>query len=141
MNLKITKTHNKPYIRSRRFWAIAFWFYLGILLVISLSAYMRVIPTEIAQFPHYDTVLHFLLIGIAAYLSHLAFNKRLIQILNISLPLNPIIVFGVRVLDEIVQKFTPQRSADWVDLVADLCGIIVFTFLAHKTPLRQAGNK
>ena len=128
-------------MKSRRFWVIAFWFYLGILLTISISAYLRVIPTEISQFPHYDTVLHFLLLGIAAYLSHLALNKRQIDFFNIPLPLAPLIVFLFCILDEIIQKFVPYRSADWLDLAADLCGIIAFTFLAQKTPINQSVRK
>jgi hypothetical protein len=128
-------------MKSRRFWIIAFWFYLGILLTISMSAYLRVIPTEISQFPYYDTVLHFLLLGITAYLSHLALNKRQIHFLNISLPLAPLIVFFFCIIDEIIQKFVPYRSADWLDLAADLCGIIVFTFLAQKTPINQSIRK
>jgi polysaccharide biosynthesis protein VpsQ len=128
-------------MKSRRFWVIAFWFYLGILLSISMSAYLRVIPTEISQFPHYDTGLHFILLGIAAYLSHLALNKRQIRFLKISLPLAPLIVFLFCIIDEIIQIFVPYRSADWVDLAADLCGIIIFTFLAQKTQINQSVRK
>jgi VanZ family protein len=101
-------------------WVFAFWLYLGILLCISLSAYLRIIPTEIKQFPHYDTVLHFLLLGIAAYLSHQALNKRQFSIFNINLPLAPFIVFFFCIIDEIIQSFVPYRSADIGDLMADL---------------------
>ncbi|MGB3636558.1 MAG: hypothetical protein WBA39_03065 [Rivularia sp. (in: cyanobacteria)] len=43
---------------------IAFWFYIGIIVSISISAYLKIIPNEIKQFPYYDTILHFLLIDI-----------------------------------------------------------------------------
>ncbi|WP_416242475.1 VanZ family protein [Anabaena cylindrica] len=115
-------------------WVFAFWVYLGILLSISISAYLRIIPTEIAQFPHYDTILHFLLLGIAAYLSHQALNKRKFKIFNIPLPLAPFIVLLFSIIDEIVQSFVPYRSADIADLAADILGIIVFTWLAEKFP-------
>ncbi|MBW4604036.1 MAG: VanZ family protein [Calothrix sp. FI2-JRJ7] len=127
-------------MKSHRFWIIAFWFYLGILLAISISAYLKVIPTEIARFPYYDTVLHFVLLGIAAYLSHLALNKRQLHILGTALPLAPFIVFFFCILDEIIQKFTPHRSADIVDLIADVCGIIVFTYLAEHTSIRKTSQ-
>ncbi|MBD2665661.1 VanZ family protein [Richelia sinica] len=118
-------------------WVFAFWVYLGILLSISLSAYLRIIPTELAQFPYYDTILHFLLLGIAAYLSHQALRKRHIQILNISLPLAPLIVLLFCIIDEIIQSFVPYRSADITDLVADILGIIIFTWLAENFPRQQ----
>jgi hypothetical protein len=53
-------------------WVFAFWVYLGILLSISISAYLGTIPTKIAQFPNYDIIriCHLVLLGIAGYLSH-----------------------------------------------------------------------
>ncbi|MBW4688139.1 MAG: VanZ family protein [Komarekiella atlantica HA4396-MV6] len=116
-------------------WVFAFWVYFGILISISISAYLKVIPTEVAQFPYYDTILHFLLLGIAAYLSHLALNKRKIQFLNISLPLAPLILIFFCIIDETIQLFTPHRSFDLVDLAADLCGIVLFTWLAERHKL------
>jgi VanZ family protein len=115
-------------------WVFAFWVYLGILLSISLSAYLKIIPTQIAKFPHYDTILHFLLLGIAAYLSHQALKKRKFEIFNIPLPIAPFIVFIFCILDEIIQSFVPYRSADIMDFTADVVGIIVFTLLAEKFP-------
>ncbi|WP_042342405.1 VanZ family protein [Calothrix sp. PCC 7507] len=128
-------------MKSNRRWVLAFWLYFGILMSISLSAYLKIIPTELSQFPHYDTVLHFLLLGIAAYLSHLALNKRKIQILNINLPLAPFIVFFFCILDEIIQLLVPYRSADLVDLGADLCGIVLFTWLAEKQKLHKTEKR
>lgn len=119
-------------------WVFAFWVYLGILLSISLSAYLKIIPSEISQFPYYDTILHFLLLGIAAFLSHLAWNKRKIHVGNIALPLAPIIVVLFCVVDEVVQLFVPYRSFDVVDLIADLCGILLFTWLAERQNLHKA---
>ncbi|MBF2062947.1 MAG: VanZ family protein [Calothrix sp. C42_A2020_038] len=127
-------------MKAHRFWVVVFCFYLGILFAISMSAYLKVIPTEISQFPYYDTILHFLLLGLAAYLSHLAFNKRQLHIFGTAIPLMPFIVFLFCIIDEIIQKFTPHRSADIIDLIADVCGIIVFTILAEYTPIRKTSH-
>ncbi|QSJ17323.1 VanZ family protein [Nostoc sp. UHCC 0702] len=126
-------------MKANRRWVFAFWVYFGILMSISASAYLKIIPTEISQFPYYDTILHFLLLGIAAYLSHLALNKRKIQILNIYLPLAPLIVIFFCLVDEMIQFFVPYRSFDLVDLAADLCGIVLFTWLAERQGQRGAG--
>ncbi|AFZ58723.1 VanZ family protein [Anabaena cylindrica FACHB-243] len=115
-------------------WVFAFWVYLGILLSIFISAYLRIMPTELAIFAHYDTIMHFLLLGMAAYLGHQALNQRKFKIFNIPLPLAPFIVLLVSIIDEIVQSFVPYRSADITDLAADILGIIVFTWLAEKFP-------
>ncbi len=119
-------------MKSNRPWVIAFWFYIGLILSISLSAYLKIIPNEIKQFPYYDTILHFLLMGFSAFLGHLAFNKRKIKIFNFSLPLVPIIISFFVLFEECLQMFSPHRSFDLVDLAADFCGIILFTWLAER---------
>lgn len=125
-------------MKSNRFWVFAFWFYFGILMSISISAYLKIIPVELSQFPYFDTIMHFLLLGIAAYLGHLALNKPKIEIFNISLPLTPFIVIFFCIIDEILQLFSPHRSFDLVDLVADLCGVILFTWLAERQNLHKS---
>lgn len=125
-------------MKSNRLWVFAFWFYFGILMSISISAYLKIIPVELSQFPYFDTIMHFLLLGIAAYLGHLALNKRKVEIFNISLPLTPFIVIFFCIIDEILQLFSPHRSFDLVDLVADLCGVILFTWLAERQNLHKS---
>ena len=122
-------------------WIFIFWIYFGILMSISISAYLKIIPVEISQFPYYDTILHFLLLGTAAYLSHLALNKRKIKILNIYLPVAPLIVSFFCVVDEIIQLFVPVRSFDLVELAADLCGVVLFTWLAERQNLNNSEKK
>ncbi|MBD2680056.1 MULTISPECIES: VanZ family protein [Nostoc] len=125
-------------MKSNWLWVFAFWFYFGILMSISISAYLKIIPVELSQFPYFDTIMHFLLLGIAAYLGHLALNKRKVEIFNISLPLTPFIVIFFCIIDEILQLFSPHRSFDLVDLVADLCGVILFTWLAERQNLHKS---
>ncbi|MBW4424984.1 MAG: VanZ family protein [Nostoc desertorum CM1-VF14] len=125
-------------MKSNQRWVFAFWVYFGILMSISMAAYLRIIPTEISKFPYYDTILHFLLLGIAAYLGHLALNKRKIQIFNISLPLASLIVMVFCILDEMIQLLIPYRSFDLVDLGADLCGIVLFTWFAERQNLNKS---
>ncbi|MGF1933525.1 MAG: VanZ family protein [Nostoc sp. ChiQUE02] len=125
-------------MKSNQRWIFAFWVYFGILMFISMSAYLRIIPAKISQIPYYDTILHFLLLGIAAYLGHLALNKRKIQIFNISLPMASLIVIFFCIVDEVIQLFSPYRSFDLVDLAADLCGIVLFTWLAERQNLTKS---
>ncbi|MBK1986419.1 VanZ family protein [Sphaerospermopsis aphanizomenoides BCCUSP55] len=122
-------------------WVFAFWIYLGILLSIFISAYLRIMPTELAIFAHYDTIMHFFLLGIAAFFSHQALKKRKFKIFNITLPLAPLIVIFFCVIDEIIQSFVPYRSADIIDFTADVLGIIVFTWVAEKIPDERVQGK
>jgi polysaccharide biosynthesis protein VpsQ len=127
-------------MKSSRFWIFACWAYLGFLMFVSISAYLKLIPTEISQFPHYDTVLHFLLVGLAAFFTHLALKKRKVTLLNIPIPLAGILALGGRTIDETIQIFTPSRSFDLLDLGADLCGIILFLYLAEKVSIKKVSD-
>ena len=125
-------------MKTNRPWFIAFWFYIGIIISISVSAYLKIIPSEIKQFPYYDTILHFLLMGFSAFLGHLAFNKRKISIFNFSLPLVPIIISFFVLFEECLQILSPHRSFDLVDLAADFIGIVLFTCLAEIVKLSSS---
>lgn len=128
-------------MKSNRNWAIAFWIYIGIILSITISAYLKIIPNEIHRFPYLDTILHFLLMGFSALLGHLAFNKRKINIFNLSLPLVPIIISFVVLVEECLQRFSPNRSFDLLDLAADFCGIVLFKLLAEMIKIGSCEEK
>ncbi|MEM6402905.1 MAG: VanZ family protein [Cyanobacteria bacterium P01_D01_bin.116] len=127
-------------MKTNRPWVIAFWFYIGIILSISISAYLKIIPNEIEKIPHYDTILHFILMGFSAFLGHLAFNKRKINIFNIPVPFVPIIISIFVLIEECLQMFSPNRSFDLVDLAADFCGIVLFTLLAEIWKIKGVGS-
>lgn len=122
-------------------WVIAFWFYLGIIITIVVSAYLKVLPVKSSTIPFYDTIGHFVLIGFAAFLGHLALNKKNTIILGISMPLAPIYVGILTLIEECLQNFSPHRSFDLVDLAADFCGIVFFTWLAQKVKIHQPSEK
>lgn len=119
-------------MKPHRFWIIGFWLYLGILMIIIISAYLKILPVKSSTIPFYDTLGDFILIGIAAFLSHLALKKRRISYLNISLPLAPILVMILTVTEECLQILSPYRTFDLIDLASDFCGIVLFTWLAEK---------
>jgi len=122
-------------------WTIAFWFYLGIIITIIISAYLKVLPVKSATFPFYDTIGHFILIGLTAFFAHLAFNKKYANMLGFSLPIAPITVGILTLIEECLQHFSPHRTFDLVDLAANFCGIVFFTWLAEKIKIRQPSQK
>lgn len=123
---------------STKGWIFAFWFYFGILISISISAYLKIIPVQLAGIPYYDTIGHFILLGMAAFFGHLALKKRKLYVLTISIPLAPIIVGIFCVIDELLQILSPHRSPSFSDLIADLVGIAFFYFLAERINLKPA---
>ena len=108
-------------------WAIACFCYLAVLLGIVFLANLGMLPVrELAKIPHYDTIGHFFLYGIASYLSHRALAKRAIAIIGYPFPLGPTIFSIFTILEELLQQILPHRTFSLLDLSASLLGIIVF---------------
>jgi polysaccharide biosynthesis protein VpsQ len=123
---------------SNKGWVFAFWFYFGILITISASAYLKILPVKSSVIPFYDTIGHFVLVGLAAFFGHLALNKRRINCLNFSLPLAPSLVVICSGIDELLQRLSPNRSFDLTDLAANLIGILFFYWLAERWNLKKS---
>lgn len=107
-------------------------------MAISISAYLRIIPVKSSIFPYYDTIGHFVLLGIATFLGHLALRKRKIYLSRLSIPLAPILVVICCIIDELLQSLSPYRTASFSDLAADLVGIMVFYWLAEQVNLKPS---
>jgi VanZ family protein len=113
---------------DRRFWKRAFGAYLVVIGAISGAAYLRILPRWIAVIPYFDAGAHFILLGLASYLSHRALGGRRIG----RLPLGPLVVGAVAVTDEIVQAFVPWRTFSALDMVGNLGGVVLFGALAVR---------
>ena len=112
---------------KHRIWTIACVLYLALLLAIVIIADLGKIPVDLlSPIPHYDTIAHFLLYGIASFLSHRATNRRAIAIFRIPIPLGPFLFALVTVAEEFLQQILRHRTFSWLDLGASLLGIILF---------------
>jgi hypothetical protein len=111
---------------SNRLWRIAFWVYVGALLIIFALAYMRLIPAKLNDIPYYDTIGHVVLLGLAAYLGYRASNRAAFRFGPVVIPLVPIIVFCLAIVEECLQSLSPYRTFDLFDLVSDAVGITLF---------------
>ena len=111
------KSIYKKYFSKK--WAIACSCYLAVLLAIILFADLGMLPVrELSKIPHYDTIGHFFLYGIASYLSHRALAKRAIGIIGYPLPLGPTIFSIFTVLEELLQHHSDMRARGVVPLAA-----------------------
>jgi len=104
-------------------WKYIFVFYVLILIFISVSAYLKIIPAEIKQLPYYDTILHFILLGFASYAAHRALNRKYLWK---HIPLGPSIVLFLSIAEECSQLFSDARCFSFSDMFANISGIIVF---------------
>ncbi len=93
--------------RLDRRWLVVFLIFFAVLLAIFVAAYLRLIPTRLADIPYYDTAGHFILYGILAALLHLALNRRSIAVASVRVPLAAALAIAFAIGEEFVQRFRP----------------------------------
>ncbi|MEB3294208.1 MAG: hypothetical protein VKJ24_13705 [Synechococcales bacterium] len=102
-----------------RIWAIV---YLSVFLLIMLLAYLGKLPPELTQ---NDKFGHLFLYGMATFLGHRLFNYRSMRLRGRSLPLFPVLFSLFTTVEEVCQGLSPNRSLDWLDLIASFVGIAI----------------
>lgn len=132
-------------------WAV--WLQLALVLVITLLAYTGLMPRGWGLgLPHADKLLHLILFGLLSFFLHLWLGGRWISFrlstYRPALPLAGLLVLGGAAVEELLQLLSRRRSADPVDLMCDVAGIVAAIGLAEllsalsKKPIgpRQAGQ-
>ncbi len=124
------------------------WPQVGLVAAVSPAAYtgsLAEAPPAWLQVPGMDKVLHFALFGLVAFGLHFATRGRVWTLRvwrgrALAVPAAVLIPLAVAVVDEGVQALSPHRSADGVDLLADLLGLLCFWWLARWTagPVKSA---
>lgn len=95
--------------------------FAAFILVITYLAYKDLLPKEILKkIPHYDSIGHFVLFGMYAYLAQLAFKGKKF----LFVPIGAVLVAVYAVIDEYLQQFSANRSYDVLDLFFGLLGIV-----------------
>ena len=118
-------------------WCWLLLFYSLTLLGITTAAYLRLIPTVLAQVPLYDVIGHFVLYGMAGYLAHRATHRRYVPLGRWQLPLGGLIVAACACVEESLQALSPVRSFDLKDLACNWLGIGLACWLDLKMTLRR----
>ena len=90
------------------------------------------------QIPYGDTLGHFVLMGIFAFLATWVLKAMTFTVGPIKFPLGALIVLSIVVLEEASQIYIPTRNFSFLDLSADILGIVIFGYFAHR--LYQASH-
>lgn len=116
---------------SKKFWIIACFVYLVIILSIMLVADLGILANFSLARPPYDKLGHFVLYGIASFLCHRATSKRMINILNYPIPFGPGIFTIFTAVEEMLQAILPNRTASIEDFLFSFGGIVVFYWIGE----------
>ncbi len=114
-------------------WRWLLWPQVALVLVISFAAWLGLLSGLDLYLS--DKQLHFAMFGLVAFWLALWWDDpaRAGGRLRIGgwLPLALILPFGLALLEEIAQHWSPARTADPVDLACDLAGMLVFWGVAQ----------
>ena len=111
---------------SNRVWVIVSAGYFASLFLLMVSADMGNLPMSLIPLSAYDKGTHFILYGIASYLSHRVLGRRMMALGNYPIPLGPFLFGAITIFEEMLQSILPNRTASLEDLAASLLGIVLF---------------
>jgi polysaccharide biosynthesis protein VpsQ len=89
---------------------------------------------------HVDKICHFGLFGVLAFLVNRALGYKTWSIGGVDIPAGPAVVLAVATLEELSQRYFPNRTLDFIDWVADFAGIALFTWLSRLAWLSRPTN-
>jgi membrane-associated phospholipid phosphatase len=128
--------HEGDSLVARLRWLV--WVQVAIVLMATQMAYLGLQPNHLLAWPLADKVLHALLFGAVVFWLNLWLTDRRVRVGWWSAPLAIVIPFGVALLEEGLQAFSPLRTADPADLASDLVGMICFWWLSYRLLLGEA---
>ncbi len=120
-------------------WRWLLWPQLGLVVAATLVAYTGAFSgsnTAWLSIPGTDKALHFLMFGALAFGTHFACRGRRWR----SIPWAVALPLAGAVAEEFLQSTSPHRTADPVDLLADLLGLLLFWKIAERITKRSEAS-
>ena len=114
---------------------------IAIAVLVSMMAYMDLLPMDLLHWHNIDKLFHFLLWGSLAFWLNLWLKDRAWQIAQQALPMAVFFPFSVAIVEEGFQALSPLRTASLRDLTADLLGLICFWWLSRRVLRGRKTNK
>ncbi|MCX4241813.1 VanZ family protein [Paraliomyxa miuraensis] len=120
-------------------WRWLLWPQLGLVLAITVAAYAGALGggrLPWLRTPGVDKALHFLLFGLVALCMHFATRGRTIGTTigraSLRIPLAVGLPMVGALAEELAQAWSPHRTADPLDLLADLLGMVLFSWIGRR---------
>ena len=123
-------------LRAAMTWLL--WPQISVALVVTMMAYLGLLPLALMAWPYSDKVLHTLLVGGLAFWLGLMPGNRRVSIGALTAPVAVILPFSIALGEEFLQTQSPLRTFDLGDLAGDLVGLLLFyalsqVFLGRRT--------
>jgi hypothetical protein len=122
-------THNWGNSRDIAGWLL--WPQVSLALMVTLMAYLGLLPLYLLTWPYADKMLHMILIGALAFWLNFRLPDWQLQIGRLRLPIAIALPFAVAAVEEVMQSWSPLRTFDLLDLACDLVGLLLFYMLSR----------
>lgn len=122
----------------RRMLSWFLWPQVSLALMVTLMAYLGLIPLYLLRWPFADKFLHMLLIGVLAFWLNLWLPDWRLHFGRLRLPIAVVLPFTLAFIEEIMQSWSPLRTFDLGDLASDLVGLLLFYALSQWMVARMA---
>ena len=113
------------------------WPQISLALLVTMMAYLGLLPQSLLAWPYADKVLHALLVGSLAFWLGLMPGNRRMRVGAISAPVAVVLPFSLALGEELLQTQSPLRTFDLGDLACDLAGLLLFYALSRVFVMRQ----
>lgn len=107
------------------------WPQIALAVLVSLMAYLGLLPLYLLSWPFADKVLHLLLIGALAFWLNIWLPDWQVQMGRVRLPVAVLLPFALAAAEEVMQGWSPLRTFDLGDLASDLVGLLLFYALSR----------
>ena len=112
--------------------AICFFIFILWAIYVANTGQSNGLFNAVSTLPYGDKIGHFCLFGILTLFANLATRCRTLKIKKLSIYWGSLAVWIFVTAEELSQHFLPTRSLDIYDYIADLIGIIIFSYLAFQ---------
>lgn len=119
------------------FSTIIFAFFIGWVIYLADTGQKCIFFDFVKIIPFGDKIGHFLLFGFLTLGTNIVFKLRGIRIGNINVLYGAIVIFCVVVIEELSQIYMPGRTFDISDIMANLAGIVTFSFMPFGYMLKR----
>ena len=118
--------------RLRIILPLSFFLFISFIIYLADTADYNFAFRVVGHIPYGDKLMHGLLYGVMALLLNYGLNFKSKKIFGFNLQIGAMIVLTFAGLEEITQYWLPSRTCDFFDFVADVVGVILFSFLVKK---------
>jgi undecaprenyl-diphosphatase len=108
------------------------WLQLAVALLVTMMAYLDILPERLLAWEYSDKVFHFLLAGSMGFWLSLWPGKYDLVRGSVRVTLPLMIFVSLVAVEEALQEFSPVRSRDMTDFAADAAGLLFFWWLSTR---------